>query len=57
MKPFKLVIGFGEAFRGPPRTYRFDTAGERGAFIKGVEAMDGWMAYEIYSTSEERNDK
>lgn len=48
-KPVKLVISFGEAFRGPPRTYRFNTKAERDAFVRGVQAMDGWGGYEIYS--------
>lgn len=53
MKKFKLCISFGEAFRGPPRTYRFRTAGERAAFVKGVEAMDGWGGYDIHSQTTE----
>jgi hypothetical protein len=50
-RPHFVRIRFGEAFRSPPRTYRFDTPAERDAFIKGVEAMDGWGGYEIDATS------
>ena len=28
-------------------TYNFNTAVELIAFMQGVEAMDGWMAYEV----------
>ena len=43
----KLTIAWGHE-QQETKTYTFDTlAAEKDAFLKGVEAMDGWMKYEI----------
>ena len=42
----KLTIAWGQE-QQEPKPYTFDTAAEKTAFLKGVEAMDGWMKYEV----------
>tara|TARA_Y100000114_G_scaffold29472_1_gene25233 strand:+ start:35 stop:220 length:186 start_codon:yes stop_codon:yes gene_type:complete len=44
----KLTIAWGQE-QQETKTYTFDTAAEKTAFLKGVEAMDGWMKYEVIS--------
>ena len=44
----KLTIAWGTC-QQETKTYTFDTAAEKDAFLKGVEAMDGWMKYEVIS--------
>ena len=42
----KLTIAWGTC-QQETKTYTFDTAAAKTAFLKGVEAMDGWMQYEV----------
>ncbi len=49
MLPFSVSVKFGTMPdpENAPIVYRFATQAELDAFLQGVEAMDGWLAYEI----------
>lgn len=49
-KPFSVKILWGRApedYEGKPKEYRFRTASELTAFLKGVEEAAGWLEYTV----------
>ena len=48
--PYRVKIRWGvEALDEDVKTHSFVSAAERRAFMAGVDAADGWMAYQVES--------
>jgi len=53
-KPVELFIVWGESPEDGAGaiSYEFATEGERDAFLKGVDEMDGWAGYEVVESAD-----
>ena len=46
LKKIKVTLVWGSGY-DVEKTYEFASPAEKDAFMKGVEAMDGWLEYSV----------